>query len=306
MKKSPGLIFSTAVFCLLISGMAGLVYEIVWARYLALFLGHTSYAVVAVLVAFMGGLALGNVWFGARADRSNRPLALYAWLEIGIGLYALAFPSYYELCHHAYVALARSWHPGSTGLLGMKFVFSLLTILLPTALMGGTLPVLTKLVTRSLGELQARVAALYFINSAGAVAGVLAADFWWIPTIGLQATVLAGAAMNLFVGALALFISGWIREGKSVLMAEPSPAVSAENDESFSSGELRLAIVGIGLSGFVAMLYEVVWTRLLALALGSSTHAFSLMLVTFISGIAVGAWIIGRWKKLRRTMEAFA
>ena len=78
MKKSARLIFGTAVFCLLISGMAGLVYEIVWARYLGLFLGHTSYAVVAVLVAFMGGLALGNVWFGTRADRSHRPLALYA------------------------------------------------------------------------------------------------------------------------------------------------------------------------------------------------------------------------------------
>ena len=80
--------------------------------------------------------------------------------------------------------------------------------------------------------------------------------------------------MNLFVGALALFVSGWLREGKSVLTTEPAPAVSHENEESFSSGELRLAIVGIGLSGFVAMLYEVVWTRLLALALGSSTHAF--------------------------------
>src|SRR5436190_8370130 len=107
MKKSARLIFGTAVFCLLISGMAGLVYQIVWARYLALFLGHTSYAVVAVLVAFMGGLALGNAWLGARADRSPRPLRLYACLEIGIGVYALAFPAYYSFCHWAFIALAR-------------------------------------------------------------------------------------------------------------------------------------------------------------------------------------------------------
>src|SRR6188474_593947 len=157
MKSSLRVVFALVMTCFFVSGVAGLVYQIAWTRYLALFLGHTSYAVVAVLVAFMGGLALGNVWFGDRADRSRRPLALYAWLEICIGLYALAFPAYYELCHHAYVALAKSWHPGSAGLLAMKFVFSLLTILLPTALMGGTLPVLTKLVTRSLGELQARV-----------------------------------------------------------------------------------------------------------------------------------------------------
>src|SRR5437867_4419654 len=94
MKNSARLIFGVAAFCLFISGAAGLVYEIVWARYLALFLGHTSYAVVAVLVAFMGGLALGNIWLGTRADRSPRPLAFYGWLEIGIGVYALIFPFY--------------------------------------------------------------------------------------------------------------------------------------------------------------------------------------------------------------------
>jgi hypothetical protein len=108
----------------------------------------------------MGGLALGNIWFGTRADRSRRPLALYGWLEIAVGAYALAFPYYYELCHSAYVLVARSLQPAGAGLLFAKFVFSLLTILLPTILMGGTLPVLTKLVTRSLGELRDRVSAL--------------------------------------------------------------------------------------------------------------------------------------------------
>ena len=105
-----------AAVCLFISGAAGLVYEIVWARYLALFLGHTSYAVVAVLVSFMGGLALGNVWLGRRADLSPRPLAFYGWLEIGIGIYALLFPFYFDLCHRAYVGFARAWQPGSGGL----------------------------------------------------------------------------------------------------------------------------------------------------------------------------------------------
>src|SRR5882762_7237458 len=156
MQKSTRLVFSLVIFCFFISGMAGLIYQLAWMRYLALFLGHTSYAVVAVLVAFMGGLALGNAWLGARADRVKRPLAFYAWLEIGIALYALVFPYYYELCHHAYAALAKSWRPGSSGLLGLKFIFSLATIFIPTVLMGGTLPVMTRLVTRSLGELRER------------------------------------------------------------------------------------------------------------------------------------------------------
>src|ERR671918_432723 len=105
MNRSAALVLATAIFCLLISGAAGLVYQVVWMRYLALFLGHTSYAVVAVLVAFMGGLAVGNAWLGARADRVRRPLAFYAWLEVGIGLYALLFPFYYDFCHQTYLGL---------------------------------------------------------------------------------------------------------------------------------------------------------------------------------------------------------
>jgi spermidine synthase len=304
MKPTDRVMFAIVMFCFFVSGMAGLVYQTVWARYLALFLGHTSYAVVAVLVAFMGGLALGNAWFGARADRTARPLALYGWLEIGIGLYAIFFPSYYSLCHESFVYLARHWPSAGVGLLALKFVFSFLTILLPTFLMGATFPVLTKFVTRSLGELRERVAALYCVNSVGAVAGCLVADFWWVPAVGLEMTVFAGAAMNLVVGGVALAASQRMEEGHA-----PRPArqpATPEAEAQFSPAELRLAIIGIGLSGFVAMLYEVAFTRLLALVLGSSTHAFSLMLMTFITGIAAGAWIVYRWKSLRKTLEAFA
>src|SRR5438093_2243967 len=112
MNRSNALLLPTGIFCLLISGAAALVYQVAWTRYLALFLGHTSYAVVAVLVSFMGGLALGNAWLGGRADRARRPLEFYAWLEIGIGLYAILFPSYYSLCHEGFVGLARGLKPG--------------------------------------------------------------------------------------------------------------------------------------------------------------------------------------------------
>src|SRR5436189_717529 len=124
MKSNLRVIFALVMACFFVSGVAGLVYQIAWTRYLSLFLGHTSYAVVAVLVAFMGGLALGNAWLGARADRVQRPLALYAWLEIGIAGYAVCFPYYYDWCDEAYVGLARSWQLGGAGLLGLKFGFS--------------------------------------------------------------------------------------------------------------------------------------------------------------------------------------
>jgi spermidine synthase len=282
-----------------ISGLAGLVYQVVWTRYLALFLGHTSYAVVAVLAAFMGGLALGNAWLGSVVDRVKRPLLFYAGLELGIGIFALAFPHYYELVHAGFLGVVRATQPTGAVRLALQFLFAAVTILLPTVLMGATLPALTKFITRSLAELRGKVAALYAINSSGAVAGTLLADWWWIPKLGLELTVYLGATLSLLIGLVALILSR--TEGEAT--AEPAASVS---DETFTPVELRLALIGIGVSGFVAMLYEVAWTRLLGLALGSSTHAYSLMLATFISGIAAGGWVICRWRTQANTLRAFA
>ncbi len=305
MSLSARWLYPTAFWCLLLSGVAGLVYQVAWARYLALLLGSTSYGVVAVLVAFMGGLALGNAWLGRHADRLKRPLALYGWLEIGIAAYGVYFPIHFEICQAAYSGLASRLVPGSPWLLALRFGFGLAAILVPATLMGGTLPILTRLVTRSLGELRGRVAGLYFVNSLGAVIGVLVGDFLWIPRHGLEVTLLGAAALNALVGVLALFVSSGLGMSQTPSNAPPTPGEGHRGEESFSGFELRLAVVAAGVSGFVAMLYEVVWTRLLALALGSSTHAFSIMLVTFIAGIALGAWLVGRWHGLRRTFDAF-
>ena len=284
-----------------LSGVAGLLYQVVWTRYLALFLGHTSYAVVAVLAAFMGGLALGNAWLGAVADRVRRPLFFYAGLELGIGLFATLFPFYYDRIHDLFLTLVRTLHPSGILRLSLQFGFAGITILLPTVLMGATLPALTKFVTRSLSQLRGRVAALYAINSTGAVVGTVAADWWWIPSLGLEPTLYLGATMSLGIGLLSLLISWATGEGGE---AAPEEVASA-SDERFTPAELRLAMIGIGLSGFVAMVYEIAWTRLLGLSLGSSTHAYSLMLATFISGIAAGSWMIAKWRRQSNTLVAF-
>src|ERR1041384_5819343 len=134
MNRSNALVLPTAIFCLLLSGAAGLVYQVAWMRYLSLFLGHTSYAVVAVLTAFMGGLAMGNAWLGSRADRVRRPLLPYAWLAGGGALFAALFPEYFSFCRYAYLTLAKSLPIGSPLLLALKLGFSLLVVLLPAIL----------------------------------------------------------------------------------------------------------------------------------------------------------------------------
>ena len=133
-----------------LSGAAGPLYEVAWIRQAGTVIGNTTYAVGTVVGVYMGGLALGNAWLGRFADRAARPLAVYGWLEIGIAVYALLFPLYFELCQSAYVSLGSGASPGSPWLLVLKYIFSFAMILLPTTLMGGTLPVLTRLVTRSL------------------------------------------------------------------------------------------------------------------------------------------------------------
>lgn len=304
MKPASRAVFAVILGTFFLSGLAGLLYQVVWTRYLALFLGHTSYAVIAVLVAFMGGLALGNAWLGAKADTVSRPLHFYAWLEFGIGFYAVAFPFYYEWMTSAYLGIVQSIHLAGTPLLALKFIFACAAILPPAILMGATLPALTRFVTRSLGELRGKVAALYAINSTGAVAGVVIADWWLVPSLGLEPTVYAGAAISLVIGLVAFVTSQVAGESDWVLVKETPTEES--NVERFSPVELRLGIAAIGVSGFVAMLYEVVWTRLIALMVGSSTHAYSIMLATFIAGISSGGWIIYRWRGKTGTLRVFA
>ena len=293
-----------SLFC---SGLAGLLYQVVWTRYLALFLGHTSYAVVAVLVAFMGGLALGNAWLGPKVDRYSRPLFFYALLELGIGIYALAFPSWFEIVREMFLAYVRGAHPTGPLRLAIQFGFAGLLVLPPAVLMGATLPALTRFATKSLDELRGRVAALYAINSAGAVLGVILADWWLIPTHGLELTALAGAGMSLLVALVSAVASKWAAD-EAAFSALPTATVSrspAPLPEQFDPAERRIALIGAGVSGFVAMLYEVAWTRLLGLSLGSSVHAYSLMLATFIAGLAMGSGLLARWRRPGRTLAAF-
>lgn len=304
MKPASRVVFAVILGTFFLSGLAGLLYQVVWTRYLALFLGHTSYAVIAVLVAFMGGLALGNAWLGAKSDTVARPLHFYAWLEFGIGFYAVIFPFYYEGMTAAYLGIVQSITLAGGPLLALKFVFACAAILPPAILMGATLPALTKFVTRSLGELRGKVAALYAINSTGAVAGVVVADWWLVPSLGLESTVHAGAAISLVIGLVA-FVTSQITGESDVVLVKAAP-VEESGEERFSPTELRLAIVAIGISGFVAMLYEVIWTRLIALMVGSSTHAYSIMLATFIAGISSGGWIIYRWRGKTGTLRVFA
>lgn len=304
--RGRGLVFPAAVLCLFFSASAGLIYQLVWTRYLGLLIGHTAYAIVAVLVTFIGGLALGNACLGRIADKLRRPLAFFALLQIIIGIYALAFPSIFEIAHGAYLAIATGAASGNITILLLQFVMPLALLLIPSVLMGGSLPVLTRMLSRSLCEVQNRVSTLYCINSLGAAVGIGAAEFWLIHGVGLELSIFFASAINLTMGVIALTISGYMREDAGATPADTELPDTAASSETFSPSEIRLAMIGIGISGLAAMMYGIAWMRLLALTMGSSSGAFAITLMTFILGIAIGSWLIARLKNLPKDMNCFA
>ncbi|MGH2567422.1 MAG: fused MFS/spermidine synthase, partial [Bacteroidota bacterium] len=284
-------LLSVIALLFIFSGATALMYQIVWFKYLSLFLGNTTYAQTVVLATFMGGLAIGAAWLGKRADRTRNPLALYGWLEVGIGLYCLAYPSFLGVVREGFIQLVTGvgWPSDSSVVLLLKLVVSLTTMLIPTMLMGGTLPVLVRFISERIEDTGKNVATLYFLNSFGAVIGSFLGGLFFIPNVGLLITIYAAVAVNLIIGVVALLLSRRVREEPLTVSESSEPAES-----EFTTRQAFIAVGVAGLSGFAAMVYEICWVRLLLPIVGSSTYSFSLMLIAFITGITLGSWIVGR------------
>ena len=274
-----------------VSGFAGLIYESVWSHYVNLFLGHAAYAQTLVLVVFIGGLALGS-WLCARRARMGNPLRIYAYVEMAIGLIALGFhPVFVSATQWAYTVLLPSACHQESAFCAAQWGLSALLLAPQSVLLGMTFPLVTSAVLR-FDPMQPghHISTLYFVNSMGAVLGVLASAFVLIPTVGLPGTLATAGALNLVIAAAALVLS---RERPA-----PLPELAPPAGEGATVGESRLVatlLVVAGLTGLSSFIYEISWIRMLSLVLGASTHSFELMLASFILGLAVGGlWIRGR------------
>lgn len=289
---------SVIALLFILSGATGLIYQIVWFKYLSLFLGNTTYAQTIVLATFMGGLAIGAALWGRRADAIKNPVKLYALLEIGIAFYCILFPwinafvreMFFSVVHSADLTI------GGTPLLAVKLSVSVLLLLIPTVMMGGTLPVLVKGITANIRESGRSVAVLYFLNSFGAIIGSLMGGFFLIRLLGLEITIISMAVLNLLIGIAALLLSrnkvGSIVENSAD--SEKEKEKEKEKEIVFSDTQIRIAVLVAGISGLSSMIYEVIWVRMLTPVFGSSTYSFSLMLIAFISGITLGSAIVSK------------
>jgi len=276
------------------SGVAALLYQFVWIRMLSHLVGGTSLAISSVLAAFMAGLAAGSRFFGDRADRTPRPLRLYARLEVGIGVLGVVVPGLILAVTPLYVAVAHAVPaallPVVRVLLAVALVFG------PTFLMGGTLPALSRYVVRGRERLGRSLGVLYAANTAGAVAGAFLAGFFLVEKLGLIGCTATAAAVNL---AIALAVFALDASAARAAGGGPVPAAAAapraEAEPAAGPPEIRgdLLAGAFALSGFAALGYEIHWTRALQHFLGNSTYAYSAMLTTFLLGLSVGGWVGG-------------
>jgi len=262
------------------SGFAGLIYESLWTHYLKLFLGHAAYAQSLVLVVFMGGMAGGAALCARLSPRIASPLAVYAAVEAAIGLLAFLFhPAFVALTDWSYASLL----PGlgsEGGALAGKLALSCLFILPQSLLLGATFPLMSAGIARGApGRAGESVAMLYFTNSLGAAAGVLASAFLLIGWLGLPGTLRTAGVLNLAIA------------GAVMLLARPLPALLPARGAPASA---RLLLGVAFFTGLASFIYEIVWLRMLVLVLGASTHAFELMLATFILGLALGGLAVRR------------
>ncbi len=268
--------------CFLLSGVAGLVYQTSWSQELTLVLGASDLAVATVLAAFMGGLALGAALAARRSLGLRRPILVYALLELGIAASALALPAGLALVARLQLALLRGAELAGGGSLAFYLLASALLLLVPTALMGATLPVLVRGTVGDEAGLGRAVGGLYMVNTLGAALGAVLGAFVLLPRLGLGHATWVGIGLNGLAAALA---AAYARRGLRGAAAAGRAVPAAW------SWALPAMLVG----GLVSFSWEIVWTRLLNHLAGGSIYAFGTMLATFLVGLALGAWAAQRW-----------
>lgn len=285
--------FALLLVCFFVSGFAALLYQTAWTREFGFLFGTSELAIVAVLAAYMGGLALGAAAASRFVRRLSRPILAYGVLELGIAIGALCVPLLILGVQATYLAVAGGLDaPPETMALstGLFHLLGAFIVLAPcTTLMGATLPLLARYAVSEDAQVGPRIGILYAVNTFGAIVGTLVAAFVFLPAFGLRHTVYIGVAGNalIFLAAAAL--------------ARGLVGTRAAEDDGAQPGQRRFhwILPAMTMSGAVSFVYEVLWTRLLSQVLGGSTAAFASMLSSFLLGIALGSAGASRFARTR-------
>lgn len=292
---APAWLLPTLAILFFASGVSALIYQVLWLRLLALVFGVSVYATSTVLASFMAGLALGSYAGGRLGDRVRHPLAWFGLVEVLIGLTALATPAVLRLAEQGYIVLYPLLPPTVLPLSTIRFLFSFTILVVPTTLMGATLPLIIKSSVFRIEGFGHRAGLLYATNTAGAVTGVLLAGFYLIGSAGIETSFRVAATLNVLVGIAAGLAA--LARGRSVSPsagAAPDTAQPADTSavREMPEGTRRLVLMVFVLSGFAALALEVIWFRVLVLFFPATTYAFTTVLAVVLCGIAAGSFLI--------------
>lgn len=284
--RSDRLRSAAFIACFLLSGAAGLVYEIAWVRMASLAFGSTTVALSTVLAVFFGGIALGSAVFGHVSQRTTRPLRLYAVLELALAAVGLATPWLFDLADGVFGRVYRAAGGGGVGVDVVRAGLLAAILLPPTVVMGATLPLFCRQMVVHERRIAGSVGFLYGVNTLGAAAGCAAAGFALLPTIGVRGSIILAAVLNLFAGAV-VGVLGW-------RTAVPAATAPTADDTPVPRGRV-LVVAGLFLlTGLVALGAEVIWTRFLALLVPNTVHTYTITLTVVLVGIVLGSWMTAR------------
>lgn len=302
------LVVNVLVLVYFFSGVCSLIDQVVWLRLLKLIIGNTVYASTVVVSVFMGGLAVGAALMGRRCERFRDPLRSYALIELAITLSVLLSPAALRGADAFYVWLWRGFSPGPAALVFWQVLLSALILLVPTILMGSTLPLLARFVTSVEQETGPLVGRLYALNMLGAAAGTFLAGFVLIRTVGVMGSLYAAALLNVGVAC-----GGYLLHRLATSrVVRPSSLVVAPNDERPATSDtsrfgLALLAGGFFLSGLACIGYELLWMRSIVHSIGTFTYVFSAVLTVYLVGNVIGTMIGSRIvRRLKHPAAAYA
>lgn len=280
------------------SGACALIYQVMWLRLLSLVFGVTVYAASTVLAGFMAGLGAGSLIAGRVAARLARPLAAFGIAEMLVGVTAFATPFLLAELTAIWVAVYPMLPHSVAAVTVIRFLVAVLVLIVPTSLMGATLPLVIKSAAAREDRIGSRIGWLYAINTAGAIVGALAAGFYFIGDLGVAKSFQIAAATNLLIGIIA--VSAGYAMPPQPLAEWPAPPAPALTAPPATKPQQRLVLWTFFLSGLMSLALEIIWFRMLVVFLRPSAYAFTIMLACVLSGIAIGSAMAAPLLRARR------
>jgi len=301
-KEPKALTLVCASLLFFLSGLAALVYEVLWMKELSLLFGNSAQAAAATLAAFFLGIAAGNAYWGRRASTLARPLLTYGILEICVTLSAVLYFAVYYAYDFLYPVFFNAFEQAPTAFTLAKFALALLMFFPAAFFMGGTLPVMTQYLVKKRDSLGKRASSLYAINTLGAASGAIAAGFYLPQTFGLDVSYFFAMGITFFVGLLALVLgrNSYIETDQAV--AENK--VDKTHNKSKKGSPNTLAILA-WTSGFASLALQVLWVRMLAQVLHNSVYTYSAILSVFLISLAIGGVIARELARKNITANSF-